>query len=69
MNEFDKNNYELWKWGIFYYNPNDPNVMVEKRSGLGWTFNFGHNVSLIIMGVILLTIIGTLLLSFGILKL
>lgn len=45
MNEFDKHNYELWKWGIFYYNPNDPTIWVEKRNGLGWTLNFAHSKS------------------------
>jgi len=68
MNEFDRNNYELWKWGIFYYNPKDPNIMVEKGNGLGWTFNFGHNVSFVVMGVIALVIIGGVLVNAGVLK-
>jgi len=68
MNEFDKNNYELWKWGIFYYNPQDANIMVEKRNGLGWTFNFGHKVSFVVMGVIMLAIIGGVLVNAGVLK-
>ncbi|HET7657241.1 MAG TPA: DUF5808 domain-containing protein [Bacillales bacterium] len=31
-----------WKFGIFYFNPNDPSIWVEKRFGIGWTVNFAH---------------------------
>ena len=34
---------EAEKWssgGLFYYNPNDPALIVEKRDGLGFTYNF-----------------------------
>lgn len=57
MNEFDKNNPELYKLGIFYYNPKDPNLIVEKRNGLGWTFNFGHSISIWTFALILAIII------------
>lgn len=29
-----------WKSGVFYFNKSDKRLMVSKRSGLGWTFNF-----------------------------
>ena len=45
---------ECWKWGLFYYNPADPDVWVEKRIGIGWTFNFGHPRAWFILGAILL---------------
>jgi uncharacterized membrane protein len=45
---------ECWKWGLFYYNPADPAVWVEKRFGIGWTFNFGHPRAWFILGAILL---------------
>jgi uncharacterized membrane protein len=32
---------EGWK-GIFYANPDDPALLVPKRSGLGYTLNFGN---------------------------
>ena len=54
MNEFYKNNDDYWKWGIFYNNPKDPSVWVEKRTGLGWTVNFAHRVSYLIIGLIVL---------------
>jgi uncharacterized membrane protein len=39
--------------GAFYYNPNDPALMVEKRVGYGWTFNFAHKLSWIILALLL----------------
>lgn len=69
MNEFDRDNYELWKWGLIYYNPKDPNLLVAKRNGLGWTFNFGHKVSFVVLGLIIIIIVGNLLFSLGIIKL
>lgn len=33
---------ECWKAGIIYYNPSDAALFVEKRSGLGYTLNFGN---------------------------
>lgn len=36
---------ECWRLGIFYYNPADPDIMVPKRTGLGYTLNFGHRAS------------------------
>ena len=41
---------EHWKLGIFYFNPGDPALLVEKRFGLGYTFNFGHPAGWIIFG-------------------
>ena len=64
MNEFDRNNPELFKLGIFYYNPEDPNLIVKKRSGLGWTFNFAHNASIGVMVLILLIIIISSIIDF-----
>jgi len=36
---------ECWKWGMVYYNPADPALLVEKRSGPGFTLNFGNRLS------------------------
>ncbi|HEY7473487.1 MAG TPA: DUF5808 domain-containing protein [Vicinamibacterales bacterium] len=33
---------DRWKLGLFYFNPDDPAVMVEKRFGVGYTLNFGN---------------------------
>jgi len=40
---------ECWKGGIIYYNPNDPVLFVEKRGGLGYTFNFGNRWSWVLV--------------------
>ena len=31
-----------WTWGLIYINRTDPAFLVEKRFGIGYTFNFGH---------------------------
>ena len=36
------NNPEHWKLGIFYYNPDNPSEVVDKKKGKGTTINFGN---------------------------
>jgi uncharacterized membrane protein len=44
--------------GIFYVNKKDPRILVPKMNpSMGWTLNFGHPVSYIGLGVLLLIII------------
>jgi uncharacterized membrane protein len=43
-----------WKAGIFYVNPDDPALIVEKRFGIGYTVNFGRPASWVILGLIIL---------------
>ncbi|HEU0143068.1 MAG TPA: DUF5808 domain-containing protein [Bryobacteraceae bacterium] len=38
-------------WGQFYHNPQDPALFVEKRIGLGWTFNFGNRLSWVVLAL------------------
>ncbi|MBT1176197.1 DUF1648 domain-containing protein [Bifidobacterium callimiconis] len=38
-----------WKAGVFYWNPDDPAVMVPKRFGVGWTCNFARPLTWVIM--------------------
>lgn len=40
VTEVDEEKY--WKWGVFYYNPEDPAIFVEKRFGIGSTFNMAR---------------------------
>lgn len=40
MNKDD--NPKHWKLGIFYYNPNNPSEVVDKKKGIGTTINFGN---------------------------
>jgi uncharacterized membrane protein len=47
-----------WKAGLFYVNRDDPALFVEKRFGLGYTLNFGHpGTWLLIAALILLPVI------------
>ena len=54
--ELYKDDDSKWILGSFYYNKNDPAMMIEKRVGIGWTINFG-NTKAIILSVIFLVII------------
>ncbi len=54
---------QYWRAGIFYYNPSDSALMVPKRSGLGYTLNFGRPVAWIVFaGVLAIPILLGLLL-------
>lgn len=33
---------KYWKWGMFYFNRNDPSFWVEKRMGVGMTINIAN---------------------------
>ncbi len=46
---------KYWKLGLFYFNPEDSAVFIEKRFGLGYTFNFARPVTWIIMGLLLMS--------------
>jgi uncharacterized membrane protein len=50
-----------WIAGVIYYNPDDPDALVPKRYGLGWTINFGHPrgkvALLVLIGLILVPIV------------
>ena len=37
---------EHYRWGVFYVNPEDPRLWVEKRIGLGWTLNYARPAAL-----------------------
>lgn len=50
---------DCWKFGIVYYNPDDPAVMVEKRFGIGQTLNFARVQSWMLVALILVPIIAT----------
>lgn len=43
----------FWKAGMFYFNRNDPALMVEQRFGLGYTFNFARPMAWVIAGATL----------------
>src|SRR5262245_24086103 len=49
--------------GQIYYNPNDPALMVEKRVGYGWTFNFANKWAWVFMLLLLAAPLLVLLLT------
>jgi len=36
---------QFYKWGLFYVNPDDPKIWIEKPVGVGWTLNFARPAS------------------------
>jgi uncharacterized membrane protein len=38
----DRTQDNYWKLGVFYFNRDDPAVLIEKRFGLGYTLNFAR---------------------------
>ena len=39
-----------WFGGLFFVDREDPSVMVEKRFGLGYTFNYGNWKAVLLVG-------------------
>jgi uncharacterized membrane protein len=49
-------------------NPADPRLVVPKRWGIGWTFNFARPVAWVILGLLLLgplALVGALVIRAG----
>ena len=42
-----------WRWGLFYVNPEDPSILIEKRFGIGYTLNFGNRWTWVVLAVVL----------------
>ncbi|OXN00491.1 DUF1648 domain-containing protein [Bifidobacterium vansinderenii] len=49
-----------WKAGVFYWNPDDPAVMVPKRFGVGWTCNFARPLTWVIMLALMALCLGSI---------
>lgn len=57
-------NDRFYKWGMFYYNPDDPAVLVEKRAGVGMDFNYATWQGKAFLACMLAVIIGCVALPF-----
>lgn len=57
---FERDDDIYWKVGnTIYYNPNDPSIIVEKRFGVGWTFNAGRPIGMLIyIGLLIITLVS-----------
>jgi uncharacterized membrane protein len=49
-----------WKWGLFYINPADPSIFVEKRFGIGYTVNLGNHWAWLVLALLLTPLAATL---------
>jgi len=49
---------ECWKADIFYYNPNDAALFVEKRAGLGFTLNFANRWCWVLLLCLVLVVVS-----------
>ncbi|HZU52434.1 MAG TPA: DUF5808 domain-containing protein [Holophagaceae bacterium] len=48
-----------YRWGgLVYWNAQDPRLLVPKRLGLGWTFNFGRPAAWAVLALLLLPAFG-----------
>ncbi len=51
-----------WKFGLFYFNRNDPSFFVEKRFGIGVTVNFARPTNwLFLLGIITIIVIMSII--------
>lgn len=52
-----------WKWGLVYVCEEDPRVVVRKKiGGMGWTFNFAHSASFLLLFLVMMACVAPLLL-------
>jgi uncharacterized membrane protein len=54
----DRTDDTRWKLGLFYYNPDDPALFVEKRFGLGHTVNLANRWAWLVLFVIAVLIVA-----------
>jgi uncharacterized membrane protein len=47
-----------WLMGLFYYNTDDPSMMIEKRFGIGFSFNYGNRKAQLIVVTFLALLVG-----------
>ncbi len=52
-----------WKYGLFYFNPDDSALFVEKRIGIGYTINFAHASAWIVIALTALVPLGGIFLA------
>lgn len=49
----DRSARKHWKGGLFYFNPQDPDLYIPKRHGRGVTLNFAHREAWVVLGTVL----------------
>jgi uncharacterized membrane protein len=48
----------VWRLRHLYFDPGDPALFVQTRSGAGWTLNFGRPLAIVLLAVTLLIGVG-----------
>ncbi|QNH96628.1 DUF5808 domain-containing protein [Corynebacterium anserum] len=56
-------NDKFYKWGVFYNNPDDPALFVDRRFGVGFGFNYAHWQTKTFLAAIILSVIGLIALA------
>jgi uncharacterized membrane protein len=56
-----------WRGGLFYVNRDDPSIMIEKRFGIGYTFNYGNKTAVLIVATFLTLLVS--LITVGLIEL
>lgn len=64
--ELGRDDDEHWILGTFYFNPDDPSIVIPKRFGIGWTINHARPASWLAMAAILLVTLILVFLEYGI---
>lgn len=54
----------FYKIGLFYYNKQDPAIMIQKRVGIGYDLNYGNPISKILAIIVGIILIGTVICLF-----
>jgi uncharacterized membrane protein len=55
--ELWSNDPKYWKWGIFYFNPEDKRIFPPKRNKYaGWTVNFANFYSVLAMLILIVIV-------------
>ena len=48
-----------WRWGVFYFNPEDPRLLPPKRiRWMGWTINFANPRSVLFFVFLIPALLG-----------
>ena len=47
----------FWKLGMFYYNPDDPSVMIPKRAGVGYDLNYAKPVGWVFAAIAIAAVV------------
>lgn len=55
-----------WIGGVIYYAPGDPRLLVPKRFGIGWTFNFARPMAWALLACFLAVPVGLAILGIAI---